>query len=328
MKLLLSDTHLGLKNASDFWLEVTLNLFREVRDFCLTRNIDTVIHLGDWFDEKKTTNQKVLDYAYRIVSLMEPLKILIITGNHDIYYKESISPSSLACFRNIPNVEVITEPTTVEDNLILVPWKQNPPKHSGFCFGHFEITDFSMNNTSVCRNGQNASDFKHFKHVYSGHFHTPSSRDNITYIGSAFQQTFNDVGSSRGYYAWENGDMEFVEYKDAPKFVKVHTSTDIQESDITGNIVKLIYDEDYGTNKNTKILESVESMNPVKLLPDFTNVSVEEDQQTLNDEGSFTLLDHDDIIREYIESDKSMPKNINRKVLLKMIYNMKGEAGI
>lgn len=318
--LLLSDTHLGLQKASDIWLNTTLNLFKEVRDVCLSKNIDIILHLGDFFDEKKSTNQKSLQYAYEIADVIKPLKIIIVTGNHDVYYKEGIEPSSLKCFQYTQNVDVIKNTTNIED-LTLVPWKNKIPSKGFFCFGHFDINDFPMNNNSFCKDGISKDIFKEYRHVYSGHFHMPSSKDNITYIGSAFQQTFSDAGSSRGYYIWEDGEMEFIEYKSAPKFIKITSESDLKG--LEGNIVKLIYTKDYGTNKNTKILEEVERQNPLRLTVDFTNITTDE-EKNISDNDVF-LVKHKDIIKEWVEKDKNIPANLNGNTLLKMIEKIMEE---
>jgi len=315
--LLLSDTHIGLQNASDLWLNVNISLFREIVDFCLSKDIKNIVHLGDFFDKKESTNQKALDCAYEIADVIKPLSIIIITGNHDIYHKNVLNPSSLKCFRDTSNVTVITEATVIED-MTLVPWSVDVPDNGKFCFGHFDISGFTMNNVMTSSNGVNPNTFKKYSHVYSGHFHTPSDANNITYIGSAFQQTFNDCNSSRGYYIFDDGNIEFIEYKSAPRFVKIHTEGELK--DIEGNIVKLIYDKDYGTNQNTKILEEVEKMGPLKLLPNFTNISNDNEYST--DETLFTSIKHSDIIGEWIKCDKNVPVNIDKRVLQRMMEKM------
>lgn len=317
--LLLTDTHLGLHDNSDVWLNVTLNLFKEIRDVCLTKNISNILHLGDFFHEKKHINQKTLDYAYDISEMIDPFRMTIITGNHDIYYKDVIKPSSLRCFQNNQNIDIVKSTVEIYDDLTLIPWNGEIPPKGFFCFGHFSILSFNMNNSSVCNNGISPDIFKNYKQVYSGHFHTPSHKDNITYLGTPFQQTFHDVGSSRGYYIFDNGDLEFIEYKSAPKFIKLHTEDELKN--IEGNVVKLIYDKDYGTNTNSKILEEVEKQKPLRIDPDFNNISNENDDG-VDEQDQFTLIKHDDIIREWVKTDKKIPNNINKKVLLKIMDKM------
>jgi len=322
--LIITDTHLGLNKSSDVWHDITLNLFREITDLCLSKDINTILHLGDFFHEKKHTNQKTLDVAYEIANIVKPINMTIITGNHDIYYKDAITPSSLQCFKDTDNINVITETTVYNENIILVPWRGNiPSSKDSFCFGHLDINTFQYNNVRVCNDGNlEPQDFQKFQQVYSGHFHTPSTKGNIQYIGSAFQQTFNDINSSRGYYIWqEDGDLEFIEYKGAPKFIEIHTEQEIKG--VEGNIIKLIYDKDYGTNKNTKILEQVERMNPLRLKPDFSNI-VLEGEEYVDSSEDISIIEHDDIVREWIKSNK-VPENINKKVLLKIMTKMMEE---
>ena len=316
MIVLLSDTHLGLQKSSDLWHEVTLNLFQEIRDFCIRNNIDTILHLGDFFHERKSTNTKSLDMAYEIVSMLDPIKMVIITGNHDSFYKDKVKPTSLQSLEKYNNINIIYENLYVEEiSSLLVPWVYDnieAPRECKYCFGHFSIEGFSMNNHFKCTKGSSASMFSQFEHVYSGHFHTPSSNTNITYIGSPFQQNFNDINSNRGYYTFDNGQLEFIEYTSAPKFIKQHTEKKF--SDIEGNIVQLIYDKDYGVSKNTKILDEVMRMNPLKISTNFTNISEEDEQPT---EMTSDMLDHKDITMEYIQKDK-IPDHLNKKILKEM----------
>ena len=53
-------------------------------------NIDTIIHMGDMFDSRKSIDYQSLEWSKRVV--FEPLKkykVHAITGNHDAYYKKS-----------------------------------------------------------------------------------------------------------------------------------------------------------------------------------------------------------------------------------------------
>ena len=58
--LLVADTHLGIKKASERYHNVVYNLFEEIINVCKEINITEVIHLGDFFHERKVTNTKTL----------------------------------------------------------------------------------------------------------------------------------------------------------------------------------------------------------------------------------------------------------------------------
>lgn len=46
--VLVTDTHLGLNKASDFYHGVTLDLFQRIISFCTIQGINQVVHLGDF----------------------------------------------------------------------------------------------------------------------------------------------------------------------------------------------------------------------------------------------------------------------------------------
>ncbi len=322
--LLVADTHLGINKSSEKYHEVVQNLFVEILDVCEKRNIGTVIHLGDFFHERKATNTKTLNIAHRIAEIFEQSHVLmyIIVGNHDIYFKDSINPTTLEIFNKYNQIKVVDRITEF-DNLTLCPWSSVPAGHGGgWCFGHFEINGFKMNGNYICTAGEDANTFKDFKHVYSGHFHTPSSHGNITYLGSAFPQTFNDLGNKHGYYIWDMGELEFIEFTGSPKFVEFKTYEPISQ-DITGNIVKLIFTEDYGTVKNQQIIDEVWSYDPFKVKPDFSKAKIEGTDET-QESSTVGLLDHNEIIREYVEKSE-FPENLKKETILSMIEKLKEE---
>ena len=209
--LLVADTHLGIKQASEKYHNVVYNLFEEIINVCKERNISEVIHLGDFFHERKATNTKTLSVALKIAELfrLNSITLYIIVGNHDIYFKNSLDPTILETFKNNNNIKVISEVTKLSDDIVLCPWSLLPTEGK-FLFGHFEITGFKMNSSYICENGIAPDGFNGYEHVYSGHFHMPSSKGNITYLGSAFPQTFHDIGSIHGYYIFDNGELEFI----------------------------------------------------------------------------------------------------------------------
>jgi len=317
--LLLADTHLGIRASSDAWHDIVINLFKEIRDVCIREEIGTILHLGDFFHERKATNTKTLDVAQQIEKILFGLNMYIIVGNHDIFYKSLLNPTSLQIFKDSPAIKVIDTTTIIGDNCTLVPWGLMPDSSGGgYCFGHFPIKTFYMNNSRICNKGFSPQVFKGFEHTYSGHFHTPSNDGNITYLGSPYAQTFHDINSKRGYYIFDNGHLEFIEYTSAPKFVKIKSEDGFLPDDIKGNIVKLIFTKDHGTTINEKIVNIVNSFNPFSLSVDFSESSGEE---VKGDSEGISLLSNLDILKEYSKKYKH-PENIKKKILEEIIENM------
>ena len=320
--ILLSDTHLGVHKSSPIWQNTTIKLFKSIIDDCERRNITTIFHLGDWFDDRKNLNITTLDVSKTIAHLLKNLEVNIIIGNHDTYYKDRTLPSSLLFYEKHENINVFFEPTQYED-ILLVPWNtltHDILGHGGkYMFGHLEINTFNTND-SYCfsKSVFNPDNFKKFDLVLSGHFHTPSKKNNIQYIGSPFHQTFNDVGSTRGYYIFDDGEIEFIPFNDSPKFVVMTTESDINKNIIEGNIIKLKFLKDYGTSENSAIISSIQQHNPLQLHSDFSNITISNKDVVQEEVENLKLKNHREIFYEYIDSI-AIPEHLKRSTLKALI---------
>lgn len=272
-------------------------------------------------------NTKTQRVAHRIGHLFESNKIImfLITGNHDVYFKDTLETSTLELFSKYEYITVIDKPTDYGE-VVFCPWSMIPGETKAkYCMGHFSIIGFKMNNSYPADKGYTSEDFKRFKHVYSGHFHTPSTRDNITYLGSPYGMTFHDVNSERGFHLWEDGKLEFIPFHDAPKFY-IMESENINKDLVKGNIIKLVFKEDYGIVKNQKLIDEIQSLKPIRLQTDFSQIKIEgtEEKRDESDTEQIGLLNHKEIITEYVQKTK-FPEHIKTSVLLNMIEKLKEE---
>lgn len=323
--VVLTDTHLGMKNHNQFWADLTENLFNEIIDLCMTENIDTVIHLGDFFDSRKSLNVLTINKGIEICKKFNDnnINLYIILGNHDQFYKHLPTPNSLCYLDLIPSIHIVDTKPMELNNYILVPWGYDITQltQNTNILGHFEINGFVTNSSGNIQEGSNLniSDLKKFNTVTSGHFHTPSKQSNISYIGSAFPMTFNDINSQRGYYLVENNDWKFIEFTSAPKFVDIFSNQNFAEKDVKNNIVRFIFVEDYSNVNNDKLIQSVSDMNPRELYINYNIIT--EDNELLLDSDEFDISDNSEVIRDYIDK-KEFPTYINKAVLKKLVYNL------
>ncbi|MFW6129584.1 MAG: metallophosphoesterase [Atribacterota bacterium] len=318
--ILLADTHIGLNKDNSIFHNVTINLFNEIKKVSVEQNIQDIAILGDVFHSRKILSSRSKDTAYEIFrKILIDNSVILVSGNHDIYYKEKYNPNWLEIFYDCGNVSVVDCWPKIYDNCIFVPWGypiyEIENKEDLYLFGHFEINSFLMNDSYECKNSKlNISDFKDFKHVYSGHFHTPSSNGNITYIGSPFQQTFHDVNSARGYYIFDDGDLEFIEFTSAPKFIKLKASETINEEDVRRNFVKIIF-KDESISEIEKTVALIESYKPVSL-----NTATIIDNQDVIATEEIETQSNEEIFMNYVSSIKR-PDHIKVEVL-KTLFDM------
>jgi hypothetical protein len=192
--------------------------------------------------------------------------------------------------------------------------------------GHFAINSFYMNESMMynSKDGLNIKDFKKYKHVFSGHFHTPSKKDNIIYLGSPYQQNFGDADVDRGCYIFdsETYDIKMIKYTNAPKFIKIQTKDKITKDIIEGNFVRLYFNADYGRAANNRLINTVMLFNPLQLHTDFSNINIEYSETGKTTE--FKIKDKNEILNDYLDIVK-LPSHIKKKTLLNVIKKIMTE---
>ena len=181
---IINDTHCGIRNSSDVFLDNAEKFYSDVFfPYLVEHNIRHVLHLGDYYDNRKFINFRALNRNRH--HFLKPLRELgitmdIIYGNHDTYYKNTndVNAPELLLY-NQPNVDVIVECETREYdgfNIALVPWI-NPENYAdsieylmsapaSVCMGHFEIEGALVHPGMTCQHGLDHSYLKRFDQVY------------------------------------------------------------------------------------------------------------------------------------------------------------------
>ena len=228
---LITDTHFGVRKGNqvfhDYFERFYVDTFFPT---LIERGIRTCVHLGDVFDVRKGIDYWSLDWAKRVFFSElrhRGIDCHLIVGNHDIYYKTSLKLNSLATnLREYENLSIYERPETVEIEgvpVFMVPWicednanlfidrlKKTKARR---CMGHLELAGFYANQDYECQHGTNPDVFNKFDTVFSGHFHKKSAKNNITYLGNAYQLYWNDVNEVRGFHIFDldTGELEFIE---------------------------------------------------------------------------------------------------------------------
>jgi UDP-2,3-diacylglucosamine pyrophosphatase LpxH len=198
---LITDSHFGIRKGSqifhDYFAEFYHGTFFQYLD---RHNIDTVVHLGDCFDVRKGIDYWSLDWAK--TNFFNPLRdrgidLHLIVGNHDIFYKETLSINSAVLnLAEYDNIAIYAGPQTVTikgTDVFMVPWictgnaerfaQELDASSASVSMGHLELAGFYANKDYQCQHGTDAKIFSKFDRVFSGHFHKKSTSGNITYLG-------------------------------------------------------------------------------------------------------------------------------------------------
>lgn len=224
---IINDTHCGTRNSSDIFLDNAEKFYDDVFfPYLLENNIRHIIHLGDFFDNRKFINFKCLNRIRNC--FLKPLRqhgitMDIIRGNHDVFYKNTGELNSLKELLGhyMNEVHIIHDPTVMDYDglqMALVPWIDADNEERSIKFikeckadimaGHFDIIGYEMMKGIKCEHGLDRSLFKRFEAVYSGHFHTKSSQDNITYLGSQMEFFWNDAHDNKYFHILDTSTRE------------------------------------------------------------------------------------------------------------------------
>lgn len=311
---LLADTHLGIRNNSDCLLACQEKFYNDIFFPTLEKeNIKTIVHLGDYFDNRKNVSHYAL--AKNEEHFLKPLEkggyeMIIIAGNHDCFYTSTNKLNSLRTIlstrkniRIIDNESMILSVDGGKTNSLFVPWL-NPENVDVFnkllregnfkhIFGHFEINGFEVQRGQVMEHGIDKKLFKDAPIVFSGHFHHKSTLGNIHYLGSPHQATWNDIDSERGFHILDTETLELRFIKnpyDMFKVIKYNNGADIKKEDLVGKYVRIVVEgkEDESAFANT--LKEISSFAP-------ENVSVVDEVNTSFTQGEIQLQEGESTIQ-------------------------------
>ena len=342
---ILGDTHFGARGDSP----VFHNYFKKFYEECFfpyleQNNIKHVIQLGDVFDRRKFINFNSLKQSreYFFEKLNREYKSWMLIGNHDTYFKNTNDVNSpTLLLKEYENITLINQPcdeTFDGLSICMVPWicQENgidcfnalQMTKSQVALGHFEIEGFEMHKGTYCDSGINPDVFTKFDMVLSGHFHTKSTRGNITYVGTPYEMTWSDWGDQKGFGILDTDtrEMKFIPnpfkmfhkiwYDDNNKNMDEVLALDFDQYKDT--IVKVII-----TNKLNPVwfdmyIEKLERAGTadLQIVEDHLNLNLEDDSDIVNEaEDTLTILSKY-VNQLDIKADKSKLEN-----LLRTLYN-------
>jgi len=333
---ILTDTHYNFKKGNkvfhDYFEMFYKNIFFPTIE---ERNIDTIIHLGDIFDNRKSTDYWSIEWSRRVI--FDPLKkynVHAIVGNHDIFYKNTNDLNSpYLLLKDYSNIEVYSKPKEVVlDNLkiLFVPWISTDQENesidiiestsSKVAMGHLELGGFHVFKGHIQEPTKFDEYFKKFEKVFSGHYHTRSDNDKVFYIGNPYQMFWNDYKDERGFVIFDTNTLS-VEYINNPYeiFKVIHYDEDNIPNDLSeykNCVVKLIIKNRTDQKKYEKFFDKLYKENPYELKV-IENIEIKKDfdeEQFLNTEDTLYLL------KKYVDESEIQLNKKKIKNLINSIY--------
>jgi len=285
----ISDVHLGVHQNSEVWHTVALKWARWLKQELNKENVRDIIISGDFFHYRDEIAVNTLDFVNELLESWNEFNIIMLVGNHDAYYKDKSDVNSLAILNGRSNITVIEDVTTATlfgKSVTFCPWgvKLDEIPKCDVIFGHFEISSFKQNVSTICSSGFNANDLLGKSPlIISGHFHLRDDRryDNgrILYLGNPYQMDFGDVDNIKGYYVLDMNDLSYTFNQNtvSPEHKKISLSELVKEGDITdkvkkdfnNNFVKFSIDRNISPDEIDIVLNKLMSLRPVNITVDY-----------------------------------------------------------
>lgn len=344
---IITDTHFGAKQDSIYFQEYIEKFYNEVFFPYLDKNkIKRVIHLGDVFDKRKSVNYKTLKHFED--SFIEPLinrniNLVMITGNHDCFYKDTNQLNSLEVLlcsderEKYSSIEIFSECVEYGD-ILLVPWinKENQEStfekikntNSKYCFGHLEVQGFSMYKGYESRGGISKDLFSKFDMVLSGHYHTKSTKGNITYLGAPYEITWNDWDDPRGFHVFENGKLEYIQ-NEISLFEKIfYNDEDVNYNkykldSCEGKYVKVVVSKKNDVDMFDSFIDKIYKTNPIDVVidEDFSYNILDDDFDESEYESTIQVLDGYIDSIDVTQKDKKIVKSLFKELYAEALEN-------
>jgi len=349
---LLGDTHFGVRNGSTSFSNYFEKFYSNVFfPYLINNNITKVVQFGDIFDNRKMSHIQGLSeckkYFFSKFSEFD-IELITLIGNHDSFYKDTIkinSPKLL--LGEFSNIKIIEEPSLIDvgggNSVVILPWicKENyeqsmrlieNPK-TDICFGHLELSEFSMHKGIVSDEGMSPSLFDSFSFVGTGHYHHRSNRGNIYYLGTPYELTWHDNSDPKGFHIFDfnSRELEFIQ-NPFRMFNKIYYDDLLNEEELKQNLsdnyyekfsnsyIKLIVKNKENLYLFDNFVDKLYQINPLDLviIEEVSEVLTEELSDIDETEDTITILS------KYVENLKT--KDLDQNKVKGILHNLYNEA--
>ena len=328
---IITDTHYGARKGSKHLHEYFEKFYDDVFFPTLeAEGIDTVIHMGDAFDSRKSIDYQSLEWAKRVVfERLKKYKVHMIIGNHDCYYKNTNDVNSpallLQTYKNIKTYSEISEITIDKLNILLIPWinsenfeesaKTIKSSKSVCAMGHLELNGFRAHRGHVMEDGMDCNLFDKFDKVFSGHYHTRSDNGKIFYLGNPYEMFWNDVNDTRGFHIFDTETLTHTPVNNPYKlFYNIYYEDTnyklFNVSEYENKIVKVIVRKKSKPKDFEKFIDKLYSIGvqDLKIIENF-DIQENEDFEIGDEENTLSILN-----RYIDESETQYDKNIIKNI--------------
>ena len=315
MKILfLGDLHLGARNGNPNFLRMMDEYFKEeLFPYILENDVKVVVQLGDILDKRRNIDFTISNYLVNtFFKFFNENEVYLYStlGNHDVYYRQSIQLDGPSQFANSDFIHIVKDcrvETFDKTKIAMTPWicdenkeevtkwiVENKNRNTILC-GHFELAGFPIQKGYISDKGTiDTENMKGYKCVLSGHYHSPSDKDKITYVGTPYELTWSDYGDEKKFIVYDTEEKVFETiYTKKKMFHKIVYTDDILQTinydNYKKSYIKVVLSDDYNEGKLNVFL----SMLDEKCQPfSIQTIDIREQQENLMEEISADDVDN------------------------------------
>ena len=335
--VIITDQHFGARKGASYINNYFQKFYDDIFFPYLQENkIDTIIDMGDTFDNRRNIDLASLQWSKRIyfdkLQAMG-IKVHIIVGNHTAYYKDTNSVNTVdLLLKEYNNIEVYSKPTEVNVgglDILFLPWINEENRSetleaikmsdSKVVMGHLELNGFVATRGHTMEHGMDTKVFDKFDRVYSGHYHTRSNNGKIYYLGNPYEMFWNDVNDKRGFHLFDTTSVKHTPVNNPYRlFYNIYYEDTnyklFDYRDFKNKIVKVIVKRKTDQKQFEKFIDKLynSGIQDLKIIENFVlqeaaDFEVEETENTIG------------ILNRYIddsefEGDKTLIKGILQKI--------------
>ena len=349
---IITDQHLDGRKGSlafwNYWQKFYDNIFFPTLE---KENIDTVIDLGDTFDNRKSMDYNAFARAkqhYFDKLKLKKINLHMLVGNHCTYYKNTNkinSPKLL--LQQYNNIKVYDKPTAVNFDgmpFLMLPWITSDNQEETFKLlkdsvatvvcGHLELSGFEIVPGMKMEHGMDPKPFSNFHRVWSGHYHHKSKKGNIQYLGNPYEMFWNDCDDTRGFHIYDT-DKDRLRFVANPYkiFKKIYYNDNFSDplstkpfattgygslpwDEYQNTFVKIIVEGKTNQSTFDKLIDSLYAVGVHDIKVVETLVS--EDSNIVSDD--LEIKDTMSLLRDYVDEVETSVDKDNLKQLLQTLY--------
>lgn len=268
--LIFSDIHIHPHKRRVERLEDCLKALDWVFDVAEERGISRILFGGDLFHDR----QKIEVYTYqRTFETLERrlrgerFNLYLLLGNHDLWFNDNTSISSVVPLSALPGVHIMSKPTRTTIGGCtwdFIPFTHNPvatleelkkkPGSPQYALGHISLDGAILHGSTysdvaIEHDGDmvtiSASLFDHYQHVFLGHYHAEQRVGlRCEYVGSPLELNFGEAFQKKHLIIFDGvtGKKEYIENTFSPKHLII-SPKDRDKYDLTNNFVQIRVDD-------------------------------------------------------------------------------------